>query len=154
MNKRLKLELELMAESVDQLRRDLNKLSDIIYNNVYVNCSCEEEKKEINKILEYVEWWDSRVEDIEYEVLRESKETKEDFLALNSYLEKYSVGKNGLFLSCGCSVELYLYDQIEEYFKWMRGRVESSREMGGYYFMSDETKDITLEDGMKARIRV
>jgi len=153
-DKRLKLKLELMAENVEQLRRDLDKLSDSIYNNIYQNSSCTEEKKEINKILDYISGWKSRVDDVSDEVLRESRETKEGVLDFDSYSKKYFVDTCGSLLSCGSFLELYLYDKLEDAHIWMRGRVEHSSEIGGYYFKSNEIKNTKLAAGMKARKRL
>jgi len=154
-NKRLKLELELMSESVDQFRRDMNKLSDNICKNVFAKLSCEEEKKEVNKILEYVEHWESRIEDVAEEVLRESKDVKEGLLSFDEDNGKFSVdcGRFSRQLSCGSRVELYLYDGFDCVYLWMRGCVEHSTTLG-YYFSSIETEKVALRVGQRARIRL
>lgn len=58
--------------------------------------------------------------------------------------------------SCGCPLEMYLYDEWEECNVWCSGRVESMHVEGEqtYYFLNRDGKDKILEDGDLVRVRV
>jgi len=158
-NKRIQLELELMVESVEQLKKDFAKLSDSVYNDIYLkpfsNSYKYEEKKEVRKILGYLQEWETITTHLEDAVYYESREVKKQgTLKLNIKTQKFSIDCEGcLDFSCSNSLELYLENGYG-CAMWVRGSVEHSDKMGGYYFKSNETKSVKLEEGMKARIRL
>ncbi|NMM64370.1 DUF5348 domain-containing protein [Clostridium sp. P21] len=87
------------------------------------------------------------LEDFTRTIEHYSKLTKEGYLELNRN-GRYQL--KGIELTCGYPVEIY----NREYNEWNDGRIEHSSDYNGYYFYNYDEEHISLNDGMKARVRI
>lgn len=70
------------------------------------------------------------------------------YLAVNG---RYRLDVNDHEFTCGSPIEIYDYDDFDEEYRWLFGRVEYADDMGGYYFTGDGKH--RLAPGMKAATR-
>ena len=52
------------------------------------------------------------------------------------------------YFTCGDKIEVNFINE-----GWIKGRIEHSEKMGGYYFLSDNDKKYYLYDGYAARVK-
>ncbi|MCL6557962.1 MAG: DUF5348 domain-containing protein [Firmicutes bacterium] len=50
---------------------------------------------------------------------------------------RYRLDVNDHEFTCGSPIEIYDYDDFDEEYRWLFGRVEYADDMGGYYFTGD-----------------
>lgn len=102
--------------------------------------------------------------------LETCRDALDSFVEMQNYFSKdYEIGvlelkENGRYslcdgyggtheFCCGYTLELELYDEYDERYKWYFGTVEHSTSLG-YYFYSDSLDEkLALKNGMRGRIR-
>ena len=105
-------------------------------------------------------WEDKRTKSSIYELVREldkyerimkyySKEPRTGKLTLNDR-GRYEI--NGIELTCGHGLELFMFSSDECCETWCEGCVEADN--GRYYFFNSEGKNKYLEEGDLARVRI
>lgn len=113
-------------------------------NSIYDHA--ETESFEDNKACKALETFIENMEDFISEIKHFSKDVEQGYLNLNSN-DRYTL--NSTELTCGYPIEVY----NNKYQEWESGRVEHSSKYGGYYFCNNDGENISLNDGIKVRIR-
>lgn len=124
------------------------KLQSILNKNIYKGLENQEAYNKIDALVE-------ELEDINRNLNYLGAPTREGILVKGSNGKFYISFDDGdnYQLSCGCSLEIYLKDDISDEKKWFIGRVEYNN---GYYFncyyFHPESRPI-LHENMRVRIR-
>lgn len=152
-----KKELSELACTLDKLTKQVDSLATRIYEECLKLCTDPVQKHEFEVILKILEEAQEDLQTAKGNIAYETKKMLEGTLAYVSDRERYKLNSwttETETFSCGMPIEIFTSENdYSEQPLWIRGSIQYTDSMGGYYFYSDEGEKYRIQEGMRARVR-